>query len=129
MDGVARVSPPSVRAARIARIARSATETAATARYGLGQTYELLKMSMYSLYYYRQAQQLRPTDARMWTALAKTYSDLEQWASAAKCYGRNHAITKVDPAPLYELGSIYLAKVTPKDPDTAACVFRCLLLY
>ena len=27
--------------------------------YGLGQTYEILKMYHYCLYYYRQAQQLR----------------------------------------------------------------------
>ena len=34
--------------------------------YGLGQTYEILKMPLYSLFYYQKAAQLRPNDARMW---------------------------------------------------------------
>ena len=35
--------------------------------YGLGQTYELLNMAHYALYYYRQAQRLRAYDSRMWS--------------------------------------------------------------
>lgn len=34
--------------------------------YGLGQTYEILQMHFYSLYYFRKATALRPYDARMW---------------------------------------------------------------
>jgi anaphase-promoting complex subunit 8 len=41
--------------------------------YGLGQTYEILAMPLYSLYYYRQAQILRPDDTRMLSALATAY--------------------------------------------------------
>lgn len=36
-----------------------------------GQAYELLKMPFYALYYYRRAAQLKPTDARMWSAVAQ----------------------------------------------------------
>ena len=46
--------------------------------YGLGQTYELLKMSHYCLYYYRQAQYLRPNDSRMCVALGNAYEKLDR---------------------------------------------------
>ena len=46
--------------------------------YGLGQTYELLKMSHYCLYYYRQAQYLRPNDSRMCVALGTAYEKLDR---------------------------------------------------
>jgi tetratricopeptide (TPR) repeat protein len=39
--------------------------------YGLGQTYEMLHLHQYSLYYYRRAASLRPTDARMWCAVGE----------------------------------------------------------
>ena len=39
-------------------------------RYGLGQTYEILGMTYYALFYYRKATALRPYDARMWCAMA-----------------------------------------------------------
>ncbi len=35
--------------------------------YGLGQTYEILQMHFYSLYYFRKATALRPYAARMWS--------------------------------------------------------------
>ena len=37
-------------------------------RYGLGQTYEILAMPYYALFYYRKATALRPYDSRMWCA-------------------------------------------------------------
>lgn len=40
--------------------------------YGLGQTYEMLVMPYYALFYYRKAAQLRPNDARMWVCLRNT---------------------------------------------------------
>ena len=36
-----------------------------TARYSLSQTYEILQMPYYALYYYQQAVKLRPDDSRM----------------------------------------------------------------
>jgi anaphase-promoting complex subunit 8 len=44
--------------------------------YGLGQTYEVLDMLSYSLYYYQQATALKPYDTRMWLALAQVYEKL-----------------------------------------------------
>ena len=43
--------------------------------YGLGQTYELLRMPFYALYYFRRATQLRPHDARMWCAMGQCYEN------------------------------------------------------
>jgi tetratricopeptide (TPR) repeat protein len=39
--------------------------------YGLGQTYEMLHLHLYSLHYYKRAAALRPIDARMWCAVGK----------------------------------------------------------
>ena len=46
--------------------------------YGLGQTYEILKMPYYCLYYYKQAQELRPSDSRMLVALGESYEKLDK---------------------------------------------------
>jgi anaphase-promoting complex subunit 8 len=49
--------------------------------YGLGQTYEVLEMHAYSLWYYKRAAGLRPWDGKMWLAvgscLQKMGRDLE----------------------------------------------------
>jgi tetratricopeptide (TPR) repeat protein len=37
--------------------------------YGLGQTYEMLHLYQYALYYYKKAAYLKPADARMWCAV------------------------------------------------------------
>ena len=37
--------------------------------YGLGQTYEVLEMHAYSLWYYKRAAGLRPWDGKMWLAV------------------------------------------------------------
>ena len=46
--------------------------------YGLGQTYEILKMPYYCLYYYKQAQELRPSDSRMLVAMGECYEKLDK---------------------------------------------------
>jgi len=56
--------------------------------YGLGQTYELLNMNLYALYYYKQAAQLRPYDARMWCAVGMTYAQLKRTDDAIRAYER-----------------------------------------
>jgi len=49
--------------------------------YGLGQTYEVLEMHAYALWYYKRAAGLRPWDGKMWmavgTCLQKMNRDLE----------------------------------------------------
>lgn len=57
-------------------------------RYGLGQTYEILQMPFYALFYYRKATALRPYDARMWCAMAGCYKLLNRKQEAIKCYQR-----------------------------------------
>ena len=64
--------------------------------YGLGQTYELLRMPFYALYYFRRATRLRPHDARMWCAMGQCYEndqlqsvDKDKMEVAAiRCYRR-----------------------------------------
>lgn len=54
--------------------------------YGLGQTYEILKMPFYAIYYYKQAQFLRPHDSRMILALGEAYEKQDKIQDALKCY-------------------------------------------
>jgi len=58
--------------------------------YGLGQTYELLNLHFYALFYYRRAVTLRPEDARMWCAMAHCYDFMERKPEALKCYEKAH---------------------------------------
>ncbi len=60
--------------------------------YGLGQAYEILKMPLYSLYYYRMAQSLKPDDSRMLVALGDAYDKLERLHDAKKCYWKAHCV-------------------------------------
>ena len=60
--------------------------------YGLGQAYEILKMSLYSLYYYRMAQSLKPDDSRMLVALGDAYDKLDRLHDAKKCYWKAHCV-------------------------------------
>lgn len=56
--------------------------------YGLGQTYELLQMPHYALYYYHKAAAVRPGDARMWAALGQCYDGegVGLARAAVRCY-------------------------------------------
>ena len=56
--------------------------------YGLGQTYEMMRMPFYALYYYRKTTVLRPYDSRMWCALGSCYSEMDRVDDAIKCYER-----------------------------------------
>lgn len=58
--------------------------------YGLGQTYELLSLHYYALFYYRRAMLLRPEDARMWCAMAQCYDLMGRRAEALRCYEKAH---------------------------------------
>jgi tetratricopeptide (TPR) repeat protein len=44
--------------------------------YGLGQTYEILQLPYYALYYFRKAARLRPYDPRMWCAMGTCFEIL-----------------------------------------------------
>lgn len=58
--------------------------------YALGQSYELLCLHTYALYYYSKACALRPYDARMWCAMAECYETVNV-DLAIKCYKRAEA--------------------------------------
>lgn len=58
--------------------------------YGLGQTYELLNLHFYALFYYKRAMSLRPEDARMWCAMAQCYDFMDRKNEALKCYEKAH---------------------------------------
>lgn len=75
--------------------------------YGLGQSYEILKMPFYSLYYYKIAQQLRPYDSRMLVALGETYEKLEKYANALKCYQKACNVGDIEGITLLRLGNLY----------------------
>lgn len=75
--------------------------------YGLGQTYEILKMSSYALYYYKIAQELQPYDSRMLIALGDTFEKVEQYANALKCYQRAYNAGDIEGITLLRMGNLY----------------------
>lgn len=75
--------------------------------YGLGQTYEILKMSSYALYYYKIAQELQPYDSRMLIALGDTYEKLEQYGYAIKCYQRAYNAGDIEGITLQRMGNLF----------------------
>lgn len=75
--------------------------------YGLGQSYEVLKMPMYSLYYYKISQELRPFDSRMLVAIGETYETLERYENAIKCYTKACHVGDIEGITLLRLGNLY----------------------
>ncbi|KAL1458494.1 hypothetical protein WDU94_008640 [Cyamophila willieti] len=57
--------------------------------YGLGQTYEILRLPYYGLYYYKQAHMVRPNDPRMLAALGEAFEKQEKISEAMKCYNKS----------------------------------------
>jgi anaphase-promoting complex subunit 8 len=56
--------------------------------YGLGQTYELLGLPAFSVYYFHRAASIRPYDLRMWNALGDCYEGLAKNSDALHCFIR-----------------------------------------
>lgn len=52
--------------------------------YGLGQTYEILEMFSYALYFFKNALKLQPKDTRMWRAIGDVYEKLNKRGYAIK---------------------------------------------
>jgi anaphase-promoting complex subunit 8 len=46
--------------------------------YGLGQTYEVLEMHAYALWYYKKAAGLRPWDGKMWMAVGSCLQKMDR---------------------------------------------------
>jgi len=70
--------------------------------YGLGQTYEILKMPAYCLYYYSMAHFLKPNDTRLIIAIGQTYEKLCRFEDAANCYSKAGFGSLIKLATLYE---------------------------
>ena len=83
------------------------TANAPIDRYGLGQTYEILTMYYYALFYYRKATSLRPYDARMWCAMAGCYKLLNRRNDAIKCYQRAEANNDREGIAFVELARLF----------------------
>lgn len=64
-------------------------------------------MPMYSLYYYKIAQELRPFDSRMLVALGETYEKLERNENAVKCYTKACHVGDIEGVVLLRLGNLY----------------------
>ena len=56
--------------------------------YGLGQTYEMLHLYQYAHYYFKKAAFLRPSDARMWSAVGNCLLKLGMKTEAISTYER-----------------------------------------
>jgi tetratricopeptide (TPR) repeat protein len=56
--------------------------------YGLGQTYEMLHLYQYAHYYFKKAAFLRPSDARMWSAVGNCLLRLNLRSDAIATYER-----------------------------------------
>ena len=83
-------------------------------RYGLGQTYELLQMYCYAIYYYNKVCKLRPYDYRMWMALGSCYQNLGNISMSIKSYERAEKIAinnKTNKTIEYKLCILQLAKL------------------
>lgn len=64
--------------------------------YGLGQTYEILRLPFYSLNYHKRAQLIRPDDSRMLIAMGEVYEKLNRYDEALRCYKRARNVGDVD---------------------------------
>lgn len=64
-------------------------------------------MPFYSLYYYKIAQQLRPSDSRMLVALGEMYAKLEKNANALKCYQRACNVGDIEGTAMLRLADLY----------------------
>lgn len=73
--------------------------------YGLGQTFEILGMFKHSLFFFKQAQLLRPFDSRLIIAVGNVYEKLKNIEMAFQSYLKGRTMGDDE-----KLGLIYLAK-------------------
>ena len=77
--------------------------------YGMAQTYEMLEMHYYAIYYYQQATTYRPMDWRMWQGLGNCYYKLKRYKEAIKAFKRALLSDSTDSAILINLAEIYIS--------------------
>lgn len=96
--------------------------------YGLGQTYEILKMPFYGLYYYKQAQLLRPHDSRMVLALGEAYEKQDKIQDALKCYHKACNVGDIEGMALLKLAT-YVSNVHCVSETMYVYFLFCYRLY
>ena len=75
--------------------------------YGLGQTYEMLHLYQYGLYYFQKAAALRPDDARMWCAVGNCHHKLGSNRDAARFYEKALELGDAEGVATRELARLY----------------------
>ncbi|RNF16087.1 uncharacterized protein Tco025E_05407 [Trypanosoma conorhini] len=97
--------------------------------YNLGQIYELLQFYHHALYYYWHTTTLRPTDPRMWSAVANCLDREGRKEEAVLCLERAEAYESSSsdyyPPLVHRLGSHYLET---RQPDRAVVYLEKLAL-
>lgn len=83
-------------------------------------------MHLYSLYYYKQAAQLRPYDARMWCALGQIYVQLSRKDDAIRAYERALQHDDAEGVATQKLAALY--KEQGQEEEAAQCYYRHLQL-
>ena len=95
--------------------------------YGLGQTYEVLEMHLYALFYFQRASSLRPYDPKMWQAVGSCYDKIDRPVQSIKAYKR-----ALVAGTYYDAGSSF-GSGTASDPPSGAMdpeiVFQIALMY
>lgn len=56
--------------------------------YGLGQTYEVLEMHSYALFYYQRAASLRPYDPKIWQAVGSCFGRVGKLENGIRAFKR-----------------------------------------
>ena len=81
--------------------------------YGLGQTYEVLEMHLYALFYYQRAASLRPYDPKMWQAVGSCYDKVDRPIQSIKAYKR-----ALVAGSYYDTGSSFGSGATNSEPPS-----------
>lgn len=71
--------------------------------YGLGQTYEIIKLPFYSLHYHKRAQLICPDDSRILIAMGEVYEKMNRFGEALRCYKRARNVGDGDSSALSHL--------------------------
>lgn len=88
--------------------------------FGLGNSYELLRLPSYAAYYYRRACALRPYDPRLWMALGRSYEALERVDAAVACYERGAANDDRTGVSLLRLAKLERSRATAASASAAS---------
>ena len=79
-------------------------------------------MHHYCLYYFKQAQELRPSDSRMLVALGESYEKLDKVQDAKKCFWKAYCVGDIEGG----IALLKLAKLfdSSHEPDQAAAAYE-----